>query len=640
MFAPHPPSQVYRGDRYRLNITAGTILSLAVSAPEGAPSMDLEDVSRVLEGQNLLAGIPGGPAGSQWSPPPVVPERTHEGVPDTAPAAEPERYPDTLREYCTYFDSNLDRVTGIVRMLDYCGLLTYDQDTGLVQATDLGKKVHELLQQAETQARNIAAGQKRLSPVQEYLARDSRDVFLDPHTVPFPVYSFSITDAVRVAQDLYRKTPPNADGKPLEPSAVFSAAPPLIYAQAAENGANAPETVVEYNYGDPEFDAALPIRRHMFRKPSYRQFLWIALNDRHTFVLGMSGLSPRNIEIVGNASRAAESPRDRTDPEVRKVKTNRSLARKIKDFAHMVLSGGPESVWAGKPLNPRDVHSDTVSFHAAGRPGFNEDLVRGSSIAWEAYERSNVTMRDFETARETLINGHKAGLLKNVAAAPATVDSAEVALRAVTENEDHPFMRIDEAGAFVERTSNEMMREIGIDIEVAPEVSPTGVPFDIRCTFTEEHKNNATGLSKITKCRAKAIGGSGYCERHGGSYLSPEETASLVRATQQKLFAASSKAVEVMAELMVHSTNDAVRLRAAEQVLNRSGLGESRDVNVHLKATVDTEGRSPAEAVRERLAQLTRVPAPEQQEIERRQRSGDISQYGEPIVEAEVVEDD
>lgn len=628
MLAAFPPAQVYRGDRYRLNFTAGALLSLVNSAG----SLALSDAIDTLKGQNLLAGIPGGPAGTQWNPPPIL--NTKNVDPDST--AEPERYPDTLRAYCTYFEDTSDRITAIARMLHYCGLVNLDDQT--MHATALGRGVFELLDQLETQQRNMAAAHGKMSPAQAYLAGDSRDTFISPHTVPFPVHPLNITRAVATALEVYKQTPQSTDGKDPDPAVVFDSTPAVTFAQAAQEGITSPETEVEYNYGDMEFDSSLPVRRHLFRQPSYRQFLWIALNEKSTFVLALSGLTPRTLELVGNVS-AITDPRDRTDPAIRALKTNRALARRIKKFCQMVLTGGPESVWVGKPIDPKDVHSDCMAFHASGRPGFDLEMVQASSLAWEAFAASKLTVRDFEMAREALREGFQNGKLsRNLAAGTASIDAAEVVRDALAEGRDTPYQTLEEAGGYVERTADMIMREIGVEVDSRPEVSPSGIPFDIRCTHVSTTTNSTTGKVSKHQCRARSIGGSGYCERHGGSYLTPDETASLVRASQQKLFAASSKAVEVMAELMMNSTNDAVRLRAAEQVLNRSGLSESRDMTVHLKGEAGVgETRSASESVRERIMQLAGLDPKKQQEIEHRKHVGEISDYGETI-EAEVVE--
>lgn len=629
MLAAYPPAQVYRGDRYRLNFTAGALLSLVSSAG----TLALSDAVETIKGQNLLAGIPGGQAGTQWNPPPVMAEKNPD--PDPTATKEPERYPDTLRPYCTYFEDTDDRITTVTRMLDYCGLVKLDGEE--IHATDLGRAVLTLSEQVEAQEQKLAHSHGRMTPTQQYLAGDSRDTFISPHTVPFPVYPLHITQAVRTALSIYKQTPPPVDGSALEPETVFASVPAVTYAQAVQEGITAPDTEVEYNYGDVEYDNTLPVRRHLYRTPSYRQFLWIALNERATFVLALSGLTPRTLELVGNAS-AISDPRDRTDPHIRAVKANRVLIKKIKDFAQLVLTGGPESVWVGKPIDPKDVHADCMAFHAAGRPGFTAEIVQASSLAWEAYTANKLTVRDFELAREALREGYKNGLLsKNMAAGTSTIDANEVMRDALAEGRDSPYQTLEDAGAYVERTADQIMREIGVDVDIKPEVSPSGIPFDIRCTHVSTTTNTINGRVVKHQCRARSIGGSGLCERHGGSYLSPEETASLVRASQQKLFAASTKAVEVMADLMLHSTNDAVRLRAAEQVLNRSGLSESRDLTVHLKGDALSETRSAAENVRERLARLSGVEPEQQQAIERKQKAGELSTYGEAI-EAEVVE--
>jgi hypothetical protein len=98
----------------------------------------------------------------------------------------------------------------------------------------------------------------------------------------------------------------------------------------------------------------------------------------------------------------------------------------------------------------------------------------------------------------------------------------------------------------------------------------------------------------------------------------------------------SHRAVDTLADLMVNSVDDSVKLRAAEAMLDRAGFKPGVDVHIHTGATQDdvydpTKSSAAAE-IRERIMELAagRVPPPEPEpEVEE----------DPDLIEGEVVDD-
>lgn len=632
---PQPPTATYRGDRFRLNFTAGLILAKMADAEDG--SLSVAVLAADLKDQNELAGIPGGAAGSQWSPPPTKGKRKpkipvtgdNPDVPDldVPEDDEPvETFPDTLREHCTYFDQAPDRLSAILRMLDYCALVTYDGGADAT-ITQLGRDVLALLDPAEDLEKARAGTTGSLTPAQQYLVGDPRDTSTT-YSLPFPARPFNIGEAVRTAFEIHHEHE--------DPAPIFAKLPAAAYASAAATAARFPGMTVDVNTGEAQLDAELPVRRNLYRRPSYRQFLWIALNERNTFALAYAGVDADTVRIIASHASTGTAAEVKADPLLMRVKEARTVARKIRTVAEVVLAGGPEGVWVAKPLEPKDVHADIMSFIAAGRAGFEPKVALASSLAWEVYQNSALTIRDYEAARAALhaLPGTSAA---DAAALPdLNIDAEAVGAEAVADSATRADT-LKSAAAFVNHASDALLVEAGVDLDVRYVATTAGVPMDIRCRHVNIHINRDTGKRSEQPCSSKSIGGSGYCERHGGTYLSPEETESLVRAAQQKLFAAGNKAVEVMIQLMLNSTNDAIRLRAAEQILNRGGLSESRDININVSDDSDSSRKTAGQMVRENLVRLTGIEPGAQKEIEKAQRDGVMSEYGE-VIDAEIEE--
>jgi hypothetical protein len=93
----------------------------------------------------------------------------------------------------------------------------------------------------------------------------------------------------------------------------------------------------------------------------------------------------------------------------------------------------------------------------------------------------------------------------------------------------------------------------------------------------------------------------------------------------------SSKAIDVVGELMMHSTNDSVRLAASRLIMEKSGFAQQIEINV-----TDTSDimENPGEVVRDRLRRLGKTAASMHAELE--------SAVDAEVVDAEVqdVQDD
>lgn len=632
---PHTPPLVYRGDRYRLNYTAGTILTLL--ADYG--TRPVTELCSVLAKTNVDAGVPGGPAGTQWTPPAPKQVRTfrkeHKAKPgktplpapapdpnipnladddDTDAAPDVEYYDDLLREHCTYFDADEHRIATILQMLDYARLVNY---TGLdADITDLGKAVVASMREIDSTAKTLADTRGELTATQRYLFGDDRDKD-GTHKVPFTVLPINITEVVRTATPFYNEVDK-------DPSDLFAKLPASTYSTAVQHGSDSPGTTHDIDSGSIDSDDELPIRRSLHRHPTYRQFLWILHNDKNTFVLAMAGNTEEATRLVGNKSDLGSAKEVDANPVRQKIKRARAIAKQTAKFTAAVLSGGPEGVWVGKPLTARDVHSDVISFVAANRPGYNDVIARGSSLAWETFDTLRLNIGDFERARANLREGYGRGLI-----AQGSLPASNVSATSIIQSVDPPI-RTTAVGAekYVERTARQALIAMGIEgVESMPVIpGPDGLQA-IMCQHTTAFRANGTGEEIIRQCNAQSLGVTGYCEKHGGSYLDAEEMQSLVRANSQKIVAAGSMATEVMIRIMLTSTNDAIQLRAAEQLLNRGGLGESRELNINID---DKTVMSPRDKIMGKLTRLSGSAEDTRAALEKKQAEQDN------IIEGEV----
>lgn len=125
---------------------------------------------------------------------------------------------------------------------------------------------------------------------------------------------------------------------------------------------------------------------------------------------------------------------------------------------------------------------------------------------------------------------------------------------------------------------------------------------------TPEHPTRATRCTGVTRngpragkrCGRKATLGTTICEKHGANLPQVRKAAAnRVNMIQLRLVGMTDDAVEVLRELMESADSGAVRLKAATEILDRSGVRGGTDINVTVEQ-VETA----SSIVRERLEQL------------------------------------
>jgi hypothetical protein len=124
------------------------------------------------------------------------------------------------------------------------------------------------------------------------------------------------------------------------------------------------------------------------------------------------------------------------------------------------------------------------------------------------------------------------------------------------------------------------------------------------------------------RCGRWAIRGGTLCPSHGSHLPGVKKSAQArVEAARMRLVGLSDDAVGVLEDLITNAgTNDAIRLKAATEVLDRAGVKGGIDVTVEVEHKID-----PGAAIAERLLEISKRAGSKEPEI---------------VLEAEVVEDD
>lgn len=107
------------------------------------------------------------------------------------------------------------------------------------------------------------------------------------------------------------------------------------------------------------------------------------------------------------------------------------------------------------------------------------------------------------------------------------------------------------------------------------------------------------------QCKNFAIPGTGIgdaqggptCKKHAPLPAIREKAEKRVQQARMRLLGMSKDAVQVIEDLMLHSSMDNVRLAAAKDVLDRAGLKQAVEVNVTVEHTL-----RPMDAINEKLA--------------------------------------
>jgi hypothetical protein len=96
------------------------------------------------------------------------------------------------------------------------------------------------------------------------------------------------------------------------------------------------------------------------------------------------------------------------------------------------------------------------------------------------------------------------------------------------------------------------------------------------------------GTSSTTgeRCKKWSLRGAQHCVRHGAQLPNVREHAdAVVESARLRLFGLADEAVDVLEELLKPGTSEAIRLKAAENILNRGGIRDAIDVHVEHENT-------------------------------------------------------
>lgn len=128
------------------------------------------------------------------------------------------------------------------------------------------------------------------------------------------------------------------------------------------------------------------------------------------------------------------------------------------------------------------------------------------------------------------------------------------------------------------------------------------------------------------RCNRWSLRGTTVCKRHGAQLPNVRDHAdAVVESARLELMGMADDAVEVLRDLIKPGVADAVRLKAVENILNRSGIKDAIDMNVTV-----TNTSTAAEDIQKKLAVMA----------ERMQPKEDPEDLGEIMDEDENLPDE
>lgn len=286
------------------------------------------------------------------------------------------------------------------------------------------------------------------------------------------------------------------------------------------------------------------------------------------------------------------------------------LSKKTKhaDTAKLILGGGPEGVWVGKPLNAHQVLRDIEAFYVSDRKGFDDDVFAAAQRTVDDYYTTPVLVED--VIKEKMRAGD-ATTKKRIEAGVVAV------VKRVVADGDPESAEESMAGSDAPIDSRHPLRQVAKEAFVPGTLIPR-----MRCTHTERRPVGDW------QCGRPAMPGAEVCDMHGGEWISLDETKALIKAGHDRLVLASETAISTVVDLMENGVNEAVRLKAAEMVLDRTGFVPGMEISVSGSGT--ETGSSPADILRERLIRLSQVPPLPEEE----------PKPAPDIVDAEIEEDE
>jgi hypothetical protein len=140
------------------------------------------------------------------------------------------------------------------------------------------------------------------------------------------------------------------------------------------------------------------------------------------------------------------------------------------------------------------------------------------------------------------------------------------------------------------------------------------------------------------RCKRWSLRGYDKCYRHSGSgnLKNVEKYAdAVVEAARLRLIGNTDTAVDVLEQLMQPGTAEGVRLKAATEVLDRSGVRGGFEVQVEGEVK-----HSPAEEIQKRLDKLAQGAQAVESMRSRIRRAHADPDADEDVVDAEIIDDD
>jgi hypothetical protein len=132
--------------------------------------------------------------------------------------------------------------------------------------------------------------------------------------------------------------------------------------------------------------------------------------------------------------------------------------------------------------------------------------------------------------------------------------------------------------------------EQGLEIPMGWKPTLTEPVPVVRCT--------ANASTTGERCKRWSLRGATTCRKHGAQLPSVREHAeAVVESARMRLFGLADEAVDVIEDIIQNSTQEQMKLKAAEMVLNRAGIKDAIEISVEVK-----ENASLAEDIEKRLA--------------------------------------
>lgn len=239
-------------------------------------------------------------------------------------------------------------------------------------------------------------------------------------------------------------------------------------------------------------------------------------------------------------------------------------------LARFILSGGPDNIFVGKQLRASGVAFDLSQMYASGqgRPALTAEIVQLARAAVEAYQNDDFTI-------ESLMEERKVEEKK-----------ADKFIRAL----EYEVLREQLGGKGLDLVSNGKAAVLG----------EAGIP---RTLCNHQFRGGR-------RCGRTSVLAAERCDMHGGLYLEPEQIREMLERGQEKIVTAADAAIEAVLDLMSNSTQDSIRLKAAEMILDRAGYKVGMELTITEGGKAGEGGTgSPADLLRERIGRLKPQPA-------------------------------